>query len=57
MKTRRLLKTSATAFATVVLGASPALALTPQIPEPSALSIYGAAVAALVIGARWMRRK
>ena len=57
MNIRNIVKTSAVAVATVVLGASPAFALVIQVPEPSALSIYGGAVAGLVIAARWLRRK
>ena len=57
MKTNNVLKAAATAAGVLVLGTSPALALTVQIPEPSAITIYGAAIAGLIIAGRWMRRK
>ncbi len=60
MKTQSTLKTISTGVAFAVLGASPVVALDvgiPQIPEPSSLSIYGLAVAGLVIAYRIRNRK
>lgn len=57
MKARINVKAALIAVGCTVLGASPAFAFVVPIPEPSALSIYGSAVAGLVIAARWLRRK
>jgi hypothetical protein len=45
------------AIGTLNLVASPAVASTIAIPEPSALSIYALAAAGVVIAARFLRRK
>lgn len=57
MKSGNILKAASIAAGAVLLSASPAFALIIPIPEPSALSIYGAAVAGIIIGARLLRRK
>ena len=57
MKSRSILGTATLTVGAIVLGTTPAFATTMPIPEPSMLGIYGGGVAALVIAARWLRRK
>lgn len=57
MNTQNILKATTIAIGAVILGATPAFAFSIQVPEPSALSIYGAGVAALVISYRLRKRK
>ncbi|MBT5048338.1 MAG: hypothetical protein HOM58_07535 [Rhodospirillaceae bacterium] len=57
MKTRSVLTAVSIAVGSIICGTSPAFAFQIQVPEPSALSIYGVAVAGLIIAYRLRNRK
>jgi len=45
------------AVAVVLASVGPALASVPRVPEPSSLVLLSAGIAAVALGARWLRRK
>jgi len=45
------------AVAVVLASVGPALASAAGVPEPSSLTLLSAGIAAVALGARWLRRK